>query len=165
MLWLGVRVKIDPGYRCNVTSYLQLYHHAFPTTMAAPLNWGTWPSWNFFSQVFEHQNEKTDTPAIRHFPLLEKEAVLCIFTEPLHAMTTQHQAPFPGPCVNGKAAVSGLYHPFHLLVILSAQVLLCLAGVCLFCAYFISQCLWSTFQRSVTGSYFSRTLHAGHHHR
>lgn len=103
-LQFGVRANIDPGYRCSVPSYLQLCQYAFPTIMAAPLNLGACPSWSFFSQLFEHQNEKSNWPtSIRSFHLLSLEAGLCVVTEPPHAMATQHQAPLPGPHVKGEA--------------------------------------------------------------
>lgn len=163
-LRFGVRVNIDPGYRCGVTSYLLLCRFTFPTIMAAPLNRGACPSWSFFSQLFEHQNEKSNWPtSIRRFHLLSLDG-LCVSTEPPHAMPTQHQAPLPGPHVNREAAQVSSPPPTpsagHFVSAGSA-----LPGRLSFLYLFYLLASSKHFPRVCDRLFFFQKLHAGHHHR
>lgn len=138
-LWLGVRVKIGTGYRCNVTSHSQLCRHAFPAIMAAPLNWGTCASWSFFSRVFEHGSEKSNWhTSIRHFHLLNLEAVLVYSqTSPCHENTASGPTP-RAPHVNGEAAHACQVSTIQFIFWSCCQLKsCCLAGFSLFCADFI----------------------------
>lgn len=144
-LWDSMRAKYWSRLQMQ-SSYLQFYHQApAPGIMVAPLNWGTCPSWSFSSQVFDHRNEESNRhTSIQCFHLLNLGAV-CFVWSWKFSMPWQHS--IKGPCEWETAYVrswsSILWVPGHFVSLSSA---LSSRLLCLFCAYFIAQHLWSTFQ-------------------